>query len=182
MTTAIMLDLETLDITHSAVILTMGAVKFDPYNPAEEPHSPIYLRLNIEEQLEKGRTVGDGTMEWWGKQPIEIFDEAMDPTDRISIEDFLTQLSKYRVGADKIWAQGVLFDIDILENLYRSSGQPVPWMYYDIRDSRTVMDMGDATAKTSNTIAHNALADAYCQAVAVQTIYDQCGVTEKTRK
>jgi len=41
--------------------------------------------------------------------------------------------------------------------------------------------MGDDSAKKGNGDAHNALSDAYCQAVAVQQIYKQLGVVKKTK-
>ena len=174
-----MLDTETLDFTHTSLVLTFGAVKFDPHDWEKDPWDPIYFRLDIDEQTAMGRTISESTMEWWGKQPKEAFDEAFAEDDRISLDQFIKELNRYRVGAAKIWAQGPLFDIDILENMYKMKGQPVPWMYYDIRDSRTVMDMGNSDAKTSNSNAHNSLADAYCQACAVRDIYRELRVQPK---
>ena len=37
-----MIDLETLDVTPGASVLTVGGVKFDPYNDSE-PHSEFYF-------------------------------------------------------------------------------------------------------------------------------------------
>lgn len=177
---ACMLDIETLGFTHSCVVLTLGAVKFNPYD-RQEPTSPLYFRINVDEQTLKGRTVDDSTVEWWGKQSPESQEEAMgDNGDRISMDDATNQLSRYLVGVDKIWAQGPLFDICILEHFYKMIGKPVPWQYWQIRDSRTVGDMGDYSAKTGNKDAHNALADAYSQAVGVQQIYHQRGVQKCT--
>ena len=44
MSTCVMLDSETLGTGPDAVILTIGAVKFDPYN-LQEPHTPLYFRI-----------------------------------------------------------------------------------------------------------------------------------------
>jgi exodeoxyribonuclease VIII len=119
-------------------------------------------------------------MAWWAKQPQSAQDEAFgDDGDRIGMEEVTIQLNKYLVGVDKIWAQGPLFDICIMEHFYKMIGKPVPWQYWQIRDSRTIADMGDYSAKTGNKDAHNALADAYSQAVGVQQIYRQCGVKKK---
>ena len=46
-----MIDLETLGVLPDTVIMTLGAVKFDPYSDAE-PHSELYMRLDVEEQTE----------------------------------------------------------------------------------------------------------------------------------
>ena len=45
-----MIDLETLSTEPDAVVMTIGAVKFDPYTNAE-PHAPFYLRCDVEEQV-----------------------------------------------------------------------------------------------------------------------------------
>jgi len=175
----IMLDLETLATKRNAVVLTCGAMRFDPYDITKEPAAPFYVRLNVDEQIEKGRLVDPDTVAWWGKQPQAAQDEAMSDGDRIALDDFTTQLNKYVVGADKIWAQGPLFDIVILEDIYFQLGKPVPWHYGQIRDSRTVFDMGDDSLKKNNSSAHNSLADAFFQAKAVQAIYQSCGVVKK---
>ena len=44
-----MIDLETLGVEPDSVIITVGAIKFDPYSD-EEPHNGLYLRCDIEEQ------------------------------------------------------------------------------------------------------------------------------------
>lgn len=175
-----MLDLETLDTSPTSVVLTFGAVKFSEYND-EDPSdaSAIYLRLNIDEQTSLGRTINPDTLEWWGKQSAEAQAEAFAEDNRISLENFTSQLNKYIVGCDKIWAQGTTFDIVILENLYRMLGKPIPWAYWQIRDSRTLFDLGDDSIKKKNASAHNALADAYFQAKSVQAVYKQLGITKK---
>ena len=40
-----MIDLETLGVEPDAVIMTVGAIKFDPYSNAE-PHGGLYLRCD----------------------------------------------------------------------------------------------------------------------------------------
>jgi len=180
MSTHVMIDMETLGTGPDAVVLTLGAVKFDPYN-LQEPHTPLYFRINVDEQTALGRTIDESTLEWWGKQDPAIFEEAMSEEDRLPLVDVLAQINKYVVGVDKIWAQGILFDIGMLENLYKQMKQPCPWNFWQIRDSRTIMDLGDDSAKTSNKSAHNALADAFAQAVAVQNIYKQLGITPKKK-
>ncbi len=179
MSTHVMLDLETLGTSDDCVVLTCGCVKFDPFDFEKEPDQPLYIRINVEEQTESGRIVDPNTVDWWGKQSQAAQDEAMGEDGRISMGEFTTQVNRYVVGADKIWAQGPLFDIMILNHMYKQLGKPQPWQYWQIRDSRTVFDMGDDSAKTMNGNAHNALSDAFCQAKAVQAIYHQLGVKKK---
>ena len=83
-----MIDLETLSTRPDATVLTVGAIKFDPYTN-EEPHSGLYLRLNVDEQSELDRHVDDNTLEWWSKQDAKIRDEALGDEDRITLLEFI---------------------------------------------------------------------------------------------
>ena len=102
-----MIDLETLGVNPDSVLMTIGAVKFNPFSQAE-PHAPLYLRCDIEEQSTTlGRTIDDNTLAWWGKQPQEIQDEAFgEEHERVSMDSLTKQLNKWCVGLDYIWCQG----------------------------------------------------------------------------
>ncbi|OYW60916.1 MAG: hypothetical protein B7Z40_19340 [Bosea sp. 12-68-7] len=39
---------------------------------------------------------------------------------------------------ERVWANGAVFDIGILEHAYRSKGLVIPWKYNQVRDSRTI--------------------------------------------
>ena len=171
-----MIDLETLGVTNDCAILTVGAIKFDPYSNAE-PHSGLYLRVNVDEQTELGRTVDDNTLEWWGKQDPKIRDEALGDENRVSVNELLRQLNKFTVGCSELWCQGPLFDYAILEHLYKQMGQPCPWNYWQIRDSRTVFSMmPQDPRKAIQEELHNALADCYYQAKCIQSTFKHFGV------
>ena len=173
-----MLDLETLSTRPDATILTFGACKFNPYKQ-EEITQGIYFRINVDEQIALGRHVDDNTIEWWGKQAEDVYAEAFDPNDRISLEQFTQELNRFIVGVDNIWAQGLSLDIVILENLYRQLQLPCPWQFWQIRDSRTLLSsLGDPREKNKAGL-HNALEDCVSQAQAVQYVFKQAGITEK---
>lgn len=170
------IDLETLDITPSATVLSLGAVKFNPLDTSE-PHSELYLKIDIDEQDGLGRTSSDSTIAWWGKQKSEVMEEAFDPNGRISVSEALRQVSKWMVGVDKLWGQGYGFDMTILENMYRAAGTPVPWNFWVVRDSRTLFGLCEKDPRKSmQTDLHNALADAYFQAKSIQVAYKELGV------
>ena len=173
----IMLDIETLATSPDAVVLTFGAIKFDPFNPSIQMSDGIYFRIDVDEQIDLGRRVDEGTVAWWGTQSAEVREEALGETDRVSLEDFTKALNKFVVGATRIWAQGPVFDIVILENLYRQIGKPAPWQYYSIRDSRTLLKaLGDD--RKGGALLHNALADAVSQAEAVQSAVNRHKLVE----
>ena len=167
-----MIDLETLDTRPEAVVLTVGAIKFNPFT-REDPHSEMYYRLDADTQAMAGRTVDDRTVEWWGKQPQEVWQEALGDDNRTYVADFIRDLQKWLVGVEVVWAQGYGFDMTILENLLRMFGHNVPWNFWNIRDSRTLFQlMPQDPRKAMNFTAHNALEDCRAQAQCVQTCYE----------
>ena len=171
-----MIDLETLGTHPDCVILTLGAIKFNPFSD-EEPHSGIYQRLNIDEQDALGRTQDESTIEWWGKQTASVQEEAFTEEGRINLDTMTKELNKFLVGVDVIWAQGPAFDIVILENLYQQLNKPIPWNFWQIRDSRTLFSLlKKDPRKAIQQEAHNALADCYYQALSVQTAYKELGL------
>ena len=173
-----MLDLETLSTRPNAVILTLGAVKFNPFS-LEDPGPGLYIRPDVDEQIAQGRDVQDETVNWWMNQAEDVREEALGTDGRISVEAMYRQLNRFLVGANSIWAQGPLFDFAILENLYRQYGWPTPWQYWQIRDSRTLFGVhGDPRVKGKVGL-HNALEDCVSQATAVQQVYNKLGLEKR---
>lgn len=176
MATHAMIDLETLGTNPDCVILTLGSVKFDPFT-LHEPHTPLYLRVDVDAQTEMGRSVDDSTLAWWNRQEEHIREEAFSDRDRVSLEDFTRQINRYCVGVDFLWCQGPLFDYAILQNLYLQMGKPCPWNFWQIRDSRTLFGlMPSDPRKDIQEELHNALADSYFQAQCVQKTYKHFGI------
>ena len=168
-----MIDLETVSTKHNAVILTAAAVKFDVYS--DKVFDGLYLRPDIEEQTAQGRDIDNGTLEWWSKQEDNVKNEAFGDEDRISLPDFLNQIHKFCWNVDRIWAKGPLFDIIILENIFRANNMNMPWSYSKIRDARTVYDM-DPESISLIKDAHNAFMDCLNQITVVQAVYKKLGV------
>lgn len=172
----VMLDLETLSTRPNAVILSIGAVKFDPFSNRIDVDEGLDLRIDVDEQSALGRNVQEETVKWWETQPKEVQDAAFNPDGRIGLNDFIRALNKFLVGADNIWAQGPAFDIVILEDLYRQLGIPTPWQFWQIRDSRTLFGVHGDPRDKNRQGAHNALMDCCYQAMGVQEIYKRQNV------
>ena len=170
-----MIDLETLSTNPNATILTVGGVKFDPYTMAE-PSQGMYFRVEVDSQTEMGRDVMQETVNWWSKQPKEISDEAFSDDNRASLDDMIKKINKFSVGVDVFWCQGPLFDYAILQDIYKQLGYPVPWQYWQIRDSRTLFSLVPKDPDEKRTGLHNALEDCYFQAKKVQRVYKQLGI------
>lgn len=175
----VMLDIETLSTRPWSVILTLGAVKFDPWADEVDQTKGLYVRPDVNEQLAMDRHVQEETVAWWGTQTEEVREEALGEEGRTSVNEMLDQLNRFLVGANNIWCQGPAFDIVILEDLYRQVNRPTPWQFWQIRDSRTLFSVhGDPREKNRHG-AHNALIDCYYQARAVQHIYKTVGVKKR---
>ena len=176
MTTHAMIDIETLDTSPGATVLTVGACKFDPY-VLTEPNSKQLWRPAVEQQLAQGRAVGEDTLKWWGKQDEKIRESTFTEEGRIPLEQFFAELNKYLVGVDKIWCQGPQFDMVILENLYDQFEHHRNWAFWQIMDCRTIFNMmpKDPRKEVQQNL-HSADDDAYWQAVCVQRTYRAFGV------
>lgn len=174
-----MLDIETLGTRPQSVVLTIGAVKFDPWATDVDTDNGLYSRIDVDEQIAMGRHVHQDVIDWWGKQAEDVREEALGDHDRDSVDTMLDKLNKFLVGCNNIWCQGPAFDAVILEDLYRHKERPTPWNFWQVRDSRTLFKtFGDPRDKNAKG-AHNALIDCYYQARAVQQIYKQQGVQKR---
>lgn len=168
----IMLDIETLGTCPDCVVLTLGAVKFNPYT-REDMIGGIYCKPDVDDQIAQGRIVREDTMQWWSEQAEEVREEALGIEGRIPVVQMLQELNRFLVGANNIWAQGTVFDIGILEHLYRQYGMVPNWQYWQITDSRTLFKVhGDPRVKGKEGL-HNALEDCVSQAEAVQEIFSR---------
>jgi DNA polymerase III epsilon subunit-like protein len=167
----IMLDLETLDVRPTASILTIGAVKFDPYgNDIERPDcDKFYVKVDLDSCDRIGLTIDDNTVAWWSQQSAEAQAEAFSEDGRIPIEDAMQQLYKFCWGAKCIWSHGAGFDVVILEHVFNRVGRAVPWKFWQVRDTRTIFDLG-IDPNRPPILKHHALEDAWNQAVGVQNV------------
>lgn len=167
-----MVDLETLATSPDAVILTIGAVLFDPYST--RIYDKFYVRVDIDSCDKLGMQVNESTIEWWGKQSKEAQDEAFGEENRLPIEEAIEKFHKFAWNSEAYWSHGSIFDINILETYYRKLNKATPWQFWQIRDTRTVFDLG-YDPELPKVTAHNALEDANAQAIGVQTVMRKIG-------
>jgi len=172
MLTDIMIDLETLDVLPTATILTIGAVKFDPFgddinNPTCEK---LYIKVDLDSCDRYGGTVSPSTIDWWASQSQAAQDEAFDPNGRVPIEEAMNQLYKFAWGAKRVWSHGATFDIPICEFYFRKVGKAIPWQFWEARCTRTIFDIG-INPNRPPVLKHHALEDAWNQAVGVQNVF-----------
>ena len=180
--TDLMIDLETLATSTDAAILTIGAVKFDPFGREQTDPAmvPFYTRVDLDSCHELGLVTNDDTIAWWGNQSKEAQEEAFGEADRIPITQAFEQLYKFCWGAKRVWSNGSVFDIMICEHVFRKINKAIPWKFWEVRDVRTAFDLGINPHRPPVT-AHHALEDAWNQAVGIQNVYNTLRTSTTTQ-
>ena len=170
--TDIMIDLETLATSPNAAILTIGAVKFDPFGDDihDSKCEKFYVKVDLDSCDRLELEVNDATIQWWAQQEQAAQDEAFSPDGRIDIVDAFNQLYKFCWGAKRVWSHGAAFDIVICENVFNKIGKAVPWSFWQARCTRTLFDIG-INPHRPPVLKHHALEDAWNQAVGVQNVF-----------
>jgi exodeoxyribonuclease VIII len=168
----LMVDLETLATTPDAAILTLGAVLFDPYST--RVYDKMYMRVDLDSTTALGMKIDDNTIEWWSKQSASAQEEAFSEDNRVPIQEVIEKFHKFAWNSEAFWSHGSIFDINILDTYYRALNKAPPWNFWQIRDTRTVFDLG-FDPELPKVTAHNALEDANAQAIGVQTVMRKIG-------
>jgi hypothetical protein len=177
----IMLDLETLDTSSSAVVLSIGAVAFDPYTDELGDRFYVEMTDDISTQQACGRTISGDTVCWWMRQSVvakRVFSAVpSDGVERACTLDALTYFTRF-VEANggtniELWGNGADFDNIILGTLYDAFALAKPWYYSHNRCYRTMKNLGIGPRRPQSRdgVHHNALDDAITQARHLQEIF-----------
>ena len=169
-----MIDIETLSTKPNALILTIGAVKFSRNKDIEplEITTNFYKRIDIKSCKKLGMDIDNDTVQWWNKQSKDVRYEAIENKDRQNIKDVLIELSQFVKDCQYIWANSPSFDCVILENAYRLCELEIPWKFWNLRDCRTIYDLGNTSLKSIvKETKHNSLEDCYNQILCLNKAY-----------
>lgn len=169
----IMIDIESLDTNPNCVILSIGAVLFDPRGTGVVER--INLKPMIEEQTEvHGRTIDEDTLRWWSTQSEAALDEALGDAGRISFKECMEVLYKFCWNRRAVWSHGAGFDVVAMESAFRNLEMKLPWAYHTVRDTRTLFDITGCKLQTNGYVTtHKAVEDAERQAIVVQQAYQK---------
>ncbi|EJN3594901.1 3'-5' exoribonuclease [Escherichia coli] len=170
-------DLETMGKNPDAPIISIGAIFFDPQTGDMGPEFSKTIDIDT-----AGGVIDRDTIKWWLKQSREAQSAIF--TDEIPLDDALLQLREFineNSGESfvQIWGNGANFDNVILRRSYERQGIPCPWRYYNDRDVRTIVELGNAIgfdvrmAIPFEGVPHNALDDARHQAKQVSAIWQR---------
>lgn len=140
----IMLDIETLDTTARAVVISIGAVGFTFDGGAQS--FPYYRALDYNVQIRRGRSISQSTLHFWSQQNGAARGAAFNGTRTPTTESlhelaaFITRFSGMH-GDPLIWAYPASFDLAILEDLYTQFDITIPWGHRDKRCARTLYSL-----------------------------------------
>lgn len=161
----VMVDIETLGTAPGAVILSIGAVMFEPKGDALG--GEFYVDIDVESAMRAGLHTEPGTILWWFGQN-EAARKAITAPGRKPLDHALDAFASWCGSGKKIWGHGATFDPVLIEAAYRYLNKPAPWKYWDARDTRTLFDVAGLAYRGTK---HHALEDAKDQALAVQAAY-----------
>lgn len=173
-----MIDLETLGTKVDSVFIAIGAVVFD--EETGELGEEFYVNVDWQSSLDVGRKIDASTIKWWLGQSDEARQAVLKEDNVVTLYVALNKLNTFivsNVGTDaKVWGNGATFDISMLEHAYNSVKLDFAWKFWNIRDVRTVKDMGiglvdEDIFKMSADKKHNALEDAKHQANYVSEVW-----------
>jgi hypothetical protein len=163
----LMIDFETLDVGSMPVLLSVGAVVFNPYK--EQPFIDFERSIDIQSCIDLGGTISGSTIKWWMGQSAEARNKITNPTTvQGTAKEVFVSIAAFckEHKVKKVWGQGANFDPVICDNYYKALGIKSPWLYYNVRDTRTLFDLTGIT-RTPIAIKHSALEDARGQAIDV---------------
>lgn len=167
--TNVMVDLETLGRRAGCVIVSIGAVKFDPVTGFVDTDNSFYRAITVESAMRFGLTIDPGTLKWWMQQSKEARAVFNDP-DAVTIQQALVEFAEWvaddgEYGAVKMWGNGASFDNPILSAAYEAVDIITPWMFWNDRCYRTKKAECPQVPFNRVGVHHNAVDDAVSQAI-----------------
>lgn len=178
----VMLDTETLGNKPTAAIVQLGAVKF---SIARGIIDQFLVNIDPKDSVIYG-DMDASTVLWWIRQNKEaqnsVFNENLERTSLAQalgmftafVKNNSTQKSRTYIGSDQaseslppvtqVWAHAS-FDFPVLRHAMDAFNYVLPWDYWQVRDLRTLEEIGGITRPSRDkSVHHNALDDAKWQA------------------
>jgi hypothetical protein len=171
------LDIETLDLSPSAVVMDIGVVIYDLEKQVEV--RATNLTPSISEQVIVGRTVSKDTVNFHVRNYHKTLDSlvAHASSFRPTVASVFNSMEELLSPVSEIWINGLSFDPVVLRSLFTSRGiDRLPWNYrkeVDVRSFRTLFkkyglslgggngdDGGDGGDDGKHRAVHEAIADA----------------------
>lgn len=156
----IMFDIETFDISETAVVFQIGLVLFE----ADEEIEAALIELPVQEQIDMRRSISADTLRFWLDPQISYIAFKTLSSDTMSIgsvEASLRSFLEIATQAKRFWTKS-FFDFKIMENILADYGLEPSWHNGQRRDLLTLMKECNVE-KPNEGNSHNALYDALQQ-------------------
>ncbi len=190
----IMVDIETMATSDTAVILSIGAIRFNAFDDAplwdeekQEVLCPNFYTV-VHRETQKGRTIDPSTQQWWDSPArAEAKAQIVNDPNKVHLIDALDQLWDFMKGdpeqghkkTGKGWGCAPSFDQSIIAhaneqfgiNKLKGTKMGLPIAFYNEMDVRTVENFVFGQKYRSEHRAgtyHNALDDCITQAIMVK--------------
>ncbi|MGK4478666.1 3'-5' exonuclease [Yersinia enterocolitica] len=176
----LMIDIETLSQQQNAAIATIAAAFFDPISG--EVGAKFYVRLDWEEDIERGGHLSPNTVKWWLRQSSDARTEVVTDNNEppcIALINFCNFVAKHKPSPKNlplyVWAKSPSFDLVILKEAFVRHGAPsaIPWRYWNERDVRTIEAIGkmlNILPRAKSQPSHHAMSDVHDQILAVSSV------------
>ena len=170
----LMVDIETMGKSIGCKVMSIGACKFDI--KTGEIGETFHQEINL---ASCPGFYDDSTVIWWLGQSDEARSKFANNERAASAMSVLADFMNFVDGNSKVWGNGATFDNSILINLANQLNIPVKWKFWNDRDVRTMVDMGQVVGFDPKKdmpfigVKHDALADAVHQAKYVSAIYSK---------
>ncbi len=118
-------DVETLGIESTSIVLSAAILYVDPeeeFTYQDLIDRALFVKFDSVEQKKAGRTVDQGTLDWWNKQDVEVKKQSFARTSEdLTAVEGLGRINEYikNNGSGHVWARGSL-DQMVIESLGRT--------------------------------------------------------------
>jgi hypothetical protein len=144
-------DFETLSQDQvNGVVLSMAMLNFsemrfngdNPHTYEELLEKTHIIKFDVEEQVKKyGRKINKETLKWWGEQSGEA-QKSLKPSAK---DKSISELYQFFVvnkctNLNKVYTRGNTFDPIFLEHIMKQCGDPMPYNWWEIRDTRSLIE------------------------------------------
>jgi len=142
----LMIDLETMSTDSNAAIIAIGAVYFDRFTGATG--AEFYRVIDLQSCVDNDMHVSESTQQWWSNQSEEaraIFNHPNKTTIKQALLEF-NYFVNHNTGFEQVqvWGNGASFDCVILGNAFKRFDFVTPWKFWNDRDVRTVVELGQS--------------------------------------
>ena len=151
MTKCVIYDFETLSqdqrrgVVTSFAMLSFDEKYFisDPYTFEDLLAECKYIKFDVEEQVTKyRRKISKDTVDWWNDQGEEAKKQIRPSADDVSIDTFYKFIvdNCQNTSIKKSYTRGNTFDPMFLDYLMQDTGNPPPFHWKTVRDTRSMIE------------------------------------------